>query len=1287
MIHAGDLVDDGFEVAAEAGAGSMGTVFRALDRTTGGPVALKVLHGADPAWVDRFFREAALLARLSHPALVGYVGHGATPAGARWIAMEWLEGESLDARLSGAGLEVQGAIVAVARAAAALGFAHARGIVHRDVKPSNLFLVGGEPTRMKVLDFGIARLSGAAHRLTQTVALLGTPGYMAPEQARGERDVGPAADVFALGCVLFECLAGRPAYSGGHPLGVLAQIVLDDPPRLADVRDDLPAPLTDLVLRMMSRDPAGRPTNGDEAAEALTGLGGFEGAAPARAVPTAALGDSERRVVSVVLAATVALRPDIAATLAPSEVDSLLDPVRAAAGAHGARAEMLVDGSIVAMVRGTGTAVELAVRAARTALAMKRVLPHARLALATGRAVVTGAVPVGEVIDRAISLIAGAPHGVVRMDPTTALLVEERFDVLREGDAFVLGVEREAADEVRMFLGRPAACVGRDRELALLLGTWDDCVSEGAPKAVLVTGSAGVGKSRLRDETISRLRDRGDSFLLLVGRGDEIRAGSAFGLIAPALRHAAGIVPGEPAEAMQARIRARLGALLPDGDRERVVEFLGELVGVPFPDEDRVQLRAARRDRVLLGDQIRAAWEDWLAAQCAQHPVLLVLEDLHWGDLPTVQLVDGALRALEGASFMVLAVGREDVRERFPDLWTSRDVLEIRLSRLSRAASEKLVRSALGDTVDVATVGRIIEQSDGNAFFLEEIVRAVSQGQTGALPDTVLGMIQARLDGLDPDARRVLRAASVFGRTFWQGGVAALLGGRSSTWVGERLDDLANAEVIVRNSASAFPGETEWTFRHVLVRECAYQALTDSDRTLGHRLAAQWLERAGERDAVVLAEHSERGGSPERAATFYLRAAADALKGNDLAGAIARAEHGVRCLGAQADSESVGALRLVQAEASRWSGALADAEGAALEAVERFPVSTARWYDALGELLVASGRLGRRDNVAGWAEALRTSPAGAPDARIARASALCLAAWQLSSGAVSDQGPVLLAAAEEAVAALPGDEPLLRAQLLRARSSGLVGAGDLGHAVALYDQAASEFDRAGDTRSACVQRGNEGYALLLLGRYEDAQRALHGALAASERMGLSYIAAFVRQNLGLALAMLGRLAEGRSMEEKSVAWFRARGDVMFHGGSRSYLATILQLAGDLARAEEEAREAVAIMASVPRYLTTALATLSCILLARGDVAGALVAARRAVDSFESRSDEREALAFLALAEALDASGRPAEATAVARSAHARLIARADRIKDAPSRDSFLTKVPENAKLAARAGAG
>ena len=843
-MKAGEVVGERFDLEELAGTGGMGAVFRAWDRTTGEHVALKMLHGV--AAIDgreRFAREIRVLAALRHPGIVRYVADGLTPGGAPWLAMEWLDGESVSDRLARAGLTTGESVDLARRIAEALGAAHERGIVHRDVKPSNLFLPGGDLARVKVLDFGVARMTDA-RSATGTGVMIGTPGYMAPEQVRGERDVGPRCDVFAVGCVLFECLTGRPVFTGEHVLAILAKIVLEEAPRISELRPDLPEELDALIARTLSRSPDDRPRSGVHLAAELAQLERIdEPSSPRRptGVRAAALTQTERRLLCVVvIGIDTELQDPHGETVTGELPDAAMTTLRAAAAVHGGDLERLADGSYVITVSGSGGAADQVVQAARCALALHAIVPASPMALATGRGVMAGRWPVGEAIDRAVGLLnTTAPH--VRIDEVTAGLLDARFEVGGDAAGLLLVGERDAVEVSRTLLGKATPCVGRDRELALLAGLYDECIAEPIARAVLITGAAGVGKSRVRFELLRRIRERpGVAPEVWLGRGDALRAGSPFGMLAPALRRAAGILDGEPAEVRRHKLRARVmrNAVFPDDpDVTRTTWFLGELVGVPFPDDDALELRAARADPMLMNDQVRRAFEHFLALETAVQPVVIVLEDLHWGDLPTAKLIDAALRALPDAPWLVLALARPEVHELFPRLWSDRGVHELRLDELTRKGAERLVRGVLGELATDTLVARVVEQAGGNSFYLEELIRAVAEGKGDAMPETVLAVVQGRLDRLEVDARQVLRAASVFGQQFWRGGVAALLGAAREASARQWLDELVARELIARAPASKFPAEDEYLFRHAMVREAAYAMLTEADRKLGHQLA------------------------------------------------------------------------------------------------------------------------------------------------------------------------------------------------------------------------------------------------------------------------------------------------------------------------------------------------------------------------------------------------------------------------------------------------------------------
>src|SRR5262249_45825703 len=212
---------------------------------------------------------------------------------------------------------------------------------------------------------------------------------------------------------------------------------------------------------------------------------------------------------------------------------------------------------------------------------------------------------------------------------------------------------------------------------SVLSGLFEECVGQPVATAVLMTGVAGVGKTRVRHEFQRAAKKRVEDLEIWIARGDPIRSGSPFWMIGELLRHAANILDGEPLDARRKKLVACVARSMPPKDVERVAEFLGELAGTPFPDQASPELAEARNDVGRMGDRMRAAWAQFLSAECAFHPVLIILEDLHWGDLPSVQLIDASLEALrdEDRPLLVLALARPDVQERFPRLWAERGVV------------------------------------------------------------------------------------------------------------------------------------------------------------------------------------------------------------------------------------------------------------------------------------------------------------------------------------------------------------------------------------------------------------------------------------------------------------------------------------------------------------------------------------------------------------------------------------------------------------------------------------
>ena len=252
----GAVLSDRYRLQRLIGAGGMGRVWEADDLVLHRKVAVKVIHSAhlaDPVAGARFEREAQTAARLSHPHLAVVYDYGESDGGV-YLVMELIEGENLNERLRRGPLPAAEAARVVAETAEALAAAHAAGVVHRDVKPANLMLTANG---VKVMDFGIA--SGIGAPLTATGLIIGTASYLAPERVQG-RSATPAADVYALGAVLFEALTAEPAFAGDTPAEVALGQVHGDVPDVAAEVPGVPPGIADACREALAKDPAARPS-------------------------------------------------------------------------------------------------------------------------------------------------------------------------------------------------------------------------------------------------------------------------------------------------------------------------------------------------------------------------------------------------------------------------------------------------------------------------------------------------------------------------------------------------------------------------------------------------------------------------------------------------------------------------------------------------------------------------------------------------------------------------------------------------------------------------------------------------------------------------------------------------------------------------------------------------------------------------------------------------------------------------------------------------------------------
>ena len=1336
LMQPGEVIANRFAIEREVAVGGMSRVYRARDEHTGMSVAIKVVNSDEAHTLARFAREAALLAEIHHPGIVRHVAHGGLPSGRAYLAMEWLDGVDLSQYLrkravpasprpGGASasadrqsktgffpsdsdsvtdesspaqtivatetrpvskpsearpqrafepLSIEETLHLGQRAVSAVAELHRRGIIHRDIKPANLFLPGGEPGQVKLLDLGTVRQQDAMHQLTHPGHIVGTPRYMAPEQVRDKGRISPATDVWAIGCVLYQCLTGVRLFAGANLVAVLSSILLDTPLDVADLRADVPAGLAFLVMSTLHKDPAQRPADARALVEKLEQIerslavpGRAPRSGPEHGASPKGLTRQETRVICLLFCQlSRGHRPRSA--------------IAEIAGSFGGEARYLANGAFLVTMPGNREPTEQAARAAHIALALCDAFSGLAMVLVTGR--VEGAAPMGSLAGRAQRMHARAEPGLICLDERTASLLASRFYLSRDEGGVYLGRAR-VHEATPTLLGKPSSLVGRRRELTTLMATLKECIESRVARAVLVTGPGGMGKSRLCRELLHEMNRQGlgGSVEALYGRGDVVSAGSPFVLLGPAIRHAAGIVGYEGLETRQRKIRARLGRVMAASECERLAPFIGELIGVPFADEHNQALQAARRDPIFRGRLMQAAWEEWLHAECAHRPVLMVLEDLHWADAPSIQYIDAALSVLENQPFMVLALARPEVHQAFPQLWAKRARQELPVHGLSARDSALFLRNSLGDEISDELAGSVVEHAEGNAFFLEELIRAVARGQRQSLPSTVLGMVQARLDTMGAEAKRILRAASIFGEVFWKEGVVALLQEGDSFEADEWLRDLSARETVKPQPFARLGSQTEYRFRHSLVREGAYAMLTSDDRRLGHALAASWLEQAGEPDPGIIAEHFMAGGEPVRAIPYFHRAARAALHGNALGTALDIAQ---RAVDAGAEGNLLGELHTVQSTAAYWLARYPDSQRFARAARDNLTPGSRSWFTAMANDAFSGLRLGEHERANRLFEEIRSTE-HEPGAYSEKLDSLCRAGYQLlSSGDVAAADAYLELAADalsprgEAIDSRAIDTRTM-AQIHSALALRSHMIGDWNKALHHTRLAVETFEAAGDVRNACHERVGEAIFWSHLGYPDRSVDIATAILENATKLRVATAITMVKCQIGYFLVSAGAPASrARMFLEEGIAESRAAGNLRMAAFAMTQLAVLEHEAGSHERARELAESAVAAAIDAPSFRANAMAVQARILKAIGRYPEAVAVARQANRLIYEIgvSMQHQHLPALVLAQALHAAGDRDGSKAAIVAAFERLRGSAEEIENPDWRASFLA-IPDH----------
>lgn len=415
----------------------------------------------------------------------------------------------------------------------------------------------------------------------------------------------------------------------------------------------------------------------------------------------------------------------------------------------------------------------------------------------------------------------------------------------------VLGI---ATDEEPAAVEAPL--IGRQAEVAAILAFAAEVREQRTPRLLVVSGSAGVGKSRLVREVGAALAGATPAFRVLRGRSLAGGRGATYWALGEILREACGISLTDSPNAMERALReaveSTLGAF-PPGDRMATVAALATSAGIRLRDNP---LDGQKPDEV--SRALGIAWPRFAAGLADASPTVLVLEDLHWASPELVEMVELVVARASGP-LLLLVTARPELRDADPGFGASVEASTIALGPLSERESDDLVGHLAGDApMDPGDRARVLGRAEGNPFYLEQLTTHLHDTGREGLPDTLQSLLGARLDALGVPDRRVLQEAAVVGRAFWVQPLEAALPGER---IVPRLALLERRRFVVRRPISTLPGHDEYAFRHALIHDVAYRTIPRSRRARAHARAGAWLEGiAGARaDEVgdLLAHHFE----------------------------------------------------------------------------------------------------------------------------------------------------------------------------------------------------------------------------------------------------------------------------------------------------------------------------------------------------------------------------------------------------------------------------------------------
>ena len=564
----------------------------------------------------------------------------------------------------------------------------------------------------------------------------------------------------------------------------------------------------------------------------------------------------ERKVITVLFADLVGFTAT-SEQLDPEDVAAVLRPyherLRYELERWGGTVEKFIGDAVMALFGAPVTREDDPERAVRAALAIRDWIAEegkleVRIAVNTGEALVDldakpeagEGMASGDVVNTTARMQSAAPVNGILVGETTFRATSERIDYRDHDPAEAKGKQAPVpvweVAQARARFGVDLApeertpLVGREREVAQVVDALARVREQRSSELLTVVGVPGIGKSRLIGELFRSIERGGELTFWRQGRSLPYGQGVSYWALAEMVKAQAGILETDSEEEAGAKLERAVEQVL-DEDRDWVLSHLRPLVG---------QANVAPGSQ----EEAFAAWRRFWEGLAEEHPLVLVFEDVQWADDGLLDFIDQLADWVRDVPIFILCTARLELLERRP-MWGGGKVnaATVQLSPLSGEQTAQLM-SALGADAD----GELVERCGGNPLYAEQFVRMLGERGEGALPETVQGIIAARLDALAPEEKALLQNAAVIGKVFWLGALGA---------TEQQLHVLRQKEFVQRARRSSVEGETEYAFKHVLVRDVAYGQIPRADRAEKHLRAAQWIESLGrsEDQAEMVAHH------------------------------------------------------------------------------------------------------------------------------------------------------------------------------------------------------------------------------------------------------------------------------------------------------------------------------------------------------------------------------------------------------------------------------------------------